>query len=301
MSVGAHASYMFSETLASTLHLKTGPVTSCELKVQTRRGKNTLGGECKIGTAESRAQAKIKSKLVSKVYLKSSLGLFSNAANSGVRATAGLTFHLSPYTKLSYCLQAEHTELSLQLKLARGGVSFAFPLQLTHTFAQSGLFLGLTLLGFASLVTHRLVQRTAPPAEDKRNKRASELEEAKRLSQEFIVMITAQANFIAEAETSADGLVILGAFYGSREAIEANSEQWECLGSDERVAEVTVPTQFLVENSRLYLAGTSKALLNGFYNPLHGQREEPVLFIRYSAGRTTHSRFFEDCSIVALP
>lgn len=68
---------------------------------------------------------------------------------------------------------------------------------------------------------------------------------------------------------------------------------------DSAVVDVTIPLQYQVNDSKLYLHENSKANLLGFYDPCVG--EDKKLYIRYLFRDKLHEVTFDDTEKVVLP
>lgn len=179
-------------------------------------------------------------------------------------------------------------------------MSFYVPVTLTAELARTGLILGAALLSVCSLTTRYVYNSIRNSVqklrlmEVKHSKRLEEQHENRRHSQEYLLRIADWAKLVAQTELENNGLVILEAFYGSRDAIER-------LEFSSGTVEVTLQLQYLVENSTLYLDNSPKLALEGFYNPLSDPSEVPNLYIKYSYGGSVAVQVFKDTEEVDIP
>jgi DnaJ family protein C protein 11 len=65
------------------------------------------------------------------------------------------------------------------------------------------------------------------------------------------------------------------------------------------IIDVTIPLQYLVEDSQLHLHDGSKAHLLGFYDPCIG--EDKQLYIRYLFHDKLHEVTIDDSDVLGLP
>jgi DnaJ family protein C protein 11 len=90
------------------------------------------------------------------------------------------------------------------------------------------------------------------------------------------------------------GLIIVYAYYGNLKNIEDDAME-----ENPNVIDVTVPLQYLVEDSKLQLYGGSKSKLLGFWDPCVG--EDKYLKIRYLFKDALHEVTSYDLDELALP
>jgi DnaJ family protein C protein 11 len=103
-------------------------------------------------------------------------------------------------------------------------------------------------------------------------------------------------------EESRRGLIIVYACYGNLDENNkdsaATSQSQE--SDEERVIDVTIPLQYLVEDSQLHLhESSSKSNLLGFYDPCPG--EEKKLYIKYLFKDKLHEVTITDTEAIGLP
>lgn len=98
-------------------------------------------------------------------------------------------------------------------------------------------------------------------------------------------------------------MIIVEARYGNliREEEERQSRDREQDGDGyySYVIDVTIPVQYLVEDSQLHLHNTSKANLLGFFDPCIGEHKQ--LYIRYLFRDKLHEVTINDPDAVSLP
>ena len=110
---------------------------------------------------------------------------------------------------------------------------------------------------------------------------------------ESLLMKDAALRQAEREKAKPEGLQIISAWYG--DIYHANPE-----GNAPNVIDVTIPVQFLVEESKLaFPFFTSKAHLDGFYDPCFGVKK--YLLVHYQHANQDHCALLDDETPFTLP
>jgi hypothetical protein len=214
-----------------------------------------------------------------------------NLAKGSVNFEVAVQTELDPIVKeqegafptiLTWSLAVEYPdELTIGIKISRGGFTFHFPIELPVVDTKWALIGALAAWTFAPLVTKSVKQLVMRLATGK--KALSEGTEPVNATAEQgdgaaeRKALESEANDRRNKEVSIGGLVILDAKY----------------------AEIDVSHVLMarVRDSQLSLSANTKSTLVGIRHPTPGHD----LFITYKYGSTIFARVFKDTDIVLLP
>lgn len=217
--------------------------------------------------------------------------------------------------------------VQLKLRVSRLGQRLVFPIILSPNFrpdlAMSAALVPAVLMACSHYFYFKPKQRrtAAKRLAKVRNERMAEIEQRRTSAEQTRELLRPQAWKRAEAELTRDGLVIVQAYYGRRDAfptlvdidLSRIKDKKEILPLVQRKAEhndtnvnqplwwdVQVPLQMLVSQSQLIIpAGRSKSKLIGFFDPCVGERKQ--LLIRYMFQGALHELVVDDEDAVAAP
>uniref|UniRef100_A0A8C6WT55 DnaJ homolog subfamily C member 11 n=1 Tax=Neogobius melanostomus TaxID=47308 RepID=A0A8C6WT55_9GOBI len=187
--------------------------------------------------------------------------------------------------------------VTLKIKLSRASQTYLFPVHLTDQLLPSAVFYATVGPLLFYLAVHRLV--IIPSHRSRRNKlelqrinSATDIAKKKQEA-ESVLLMQESVKRIIDAEESKMGLIILNAWYG-KFVSEISQKQEKT-----KVADVTVPLQCLVKDSKLILTEASKAGLPGFYDPCVG--EEKSLKLLYQFRGVMHQVICADTESLRIP
>lgn len=288
-----------SETLMSLMEWDAGPDSgvSVNLTRSLREGRSSLGGRIRVG------RSGLEGSLLGTTRLedgKLNLRLQTKwDMVHGVEVEPLAMRTVGEHNRFGVSVSVGLTGVSVNVRFHRAGQRLLVPLVLTHVFnpviALAGLAASFSL--FALLV--RLVIR---PAENRKttdaegdSRMASEQNDTRHKARMDAAL--AEQRLMANAvsrkrfeEEERGGLVIVNASYGYVPRDPA----------EEVVFDVTVPVQYLVENSKIVLAGNvSKTSLDGFCDPCPGRPKTLVIVYRFKQGM--HRCLIADDEPIRLP
>lgn len=152
------------------------------------------------------------------------------------------------------------------------------------------LFLTCFFLPPFSFLKYRKIERL-------RKETAEQTALARVSAQNAIALMLSTVNRKREFEQQKRGLVIIYACYGNLDhglPLDGENE-----GEEARVIDVTIPLNYLVEDSKLILHDNSKSQLLGFYDPCVG--EEKRLYIQYLYRDKLHEVTILDDEKLGIP
>ena len=203
-----------------------------------------------------------------------------------VSSTTGVALELAVQTELEPIVEEQEgafptfftwslslgipTDLTLGLKLSRGGFNFNFPIELPQIETKWALITGLALWTLAPFVANQVGKIVRKPS---LSKQVCDYEgETERNA------IIPEAVERRRTEENCDGLVIVNAIYANK-------------------IDVTNVLMAKVRNSTLTLSSETKSTLVGFRHPTAGHN----LVVVYKYGGKVYERTFADNEIVILP
>ena len=179
----------------------------------------------------------------------------------------GVHIKLGEHLKLTNTIEEHRNSIYWILGLKRGGLSLNFPIKLHKLPRLVSLF---GVISFAYIA--RGLFRTFFGRNDEKKKLSQ-----KEFSVEFVKMVEGKVRENMRIEEEKNGLVVVKAVYGNKNKIEEalNRDGLENAQLDEDVIDVTVPINFMVDNSKLSIPQQPKESLQGFYYVC----EAPVLYL----------------------
>uniref|UniRef100_A0A8C6WTB3 DnaJ homolog subfamily C member 11 n=1 Tax=Neogobius melanostomus TaxID=47308 RepID=A0A8C6WTB3_9GOBI len=190
--------------------------------------------------------------------------------------------------------------VTLKIKLSRASQTYLFPVHLTDQLLPSAVFYATVGPLLFYLAVHRLViipshrsRRNSQELELQRINSATDIAKKKQEAESAVLLMQESVKRIIDAEESKMGLIILNAWYG-KFVSEISQKQEKT-----KVADVTVPLQCLVKDSKLILTEASKAGLPGFYDPCVG--EEKSLKLLYQFRGVMHQVICADTESLRIP
>lgn len=302
-----------SDNTDSTLSVTLGPQPSAALAFHRKlREKDKIKPEIRV----SPSQLMLNLSYTRYIYKRLSVNIGSTflyestrkGDMAGITFNAGLVMKLSSYTKVSYGLDMEDDGLKVVTRFSRGGINLSLPISISHTFNTRAVTLGVIFLGLAAVLTKKLYDRLYK-YEDKKirqarkfEKRIEEIKAAQHDVLEYEMMVRDQVYWDKRAEIEHKGLVILEAYYGKKDVISAIRRGVPVSRTvTSEVIDVSIPLQSKVQNSKLFLGGSSKCHMAGFYNPCIDDTEVPRLYIKYSYGGIVYVEEIDDEESLYLP
>lgn len=123
---------------------------------------------------------------------------------------------------------------------------------------------------------------------------------AKKAAESAIKLMMTNVQRKVLVEESRRGLIVVYACYGCLDEDNKEVAGQETTEGEERVIDVTIPLQYLVEDSQLHLhESSSKSHLLGFFDPCPG--EEKKLYIKYLFKDKLHEVTISDTEAIGLP
>ena len=217
----------------------------------------------------------------------------------------------------------------LKVRIVRLGQRIVLPILLSPTLRTDLAAIATLIPATAMALSHFLYfvpkrrRFTAEKLAQLRHTHMNEIEQRRVSAEQTRSLLRGQALKRAEAEFAREGLVIIQAYYGRKDAFPAPRDVSIKVRQDKNTLlallemgpedpldstsmnqplwwDVTVPLQMLVTQSQLIVpAGRSKAKLIGFFDPCIGERKH--LFVRYLFRGELHQFVVADEDAVAAP
>ena len=263
-----------------------------------------LSGEVRVGMQESHLKCLVHYQPLSHYLLKAGLQL----GTSGLNVLYGVEHNLAKLTRVgATVLVGPSPGVVLKLSLSRASVSFRLRIRLSNFVGAAAVFYATSLpliayglvraLGVAPLLRREWLKELR----EKRNKRAKEVVERRKMAESAVSLMQESVERIVSTERAKHGLLILEAWYGKLfdQRGRQSDESEDSSDSDPKVIDVRVPLQCLVADSKLILQETSKANVPGFYDPCLGEKK--YLRVRYEFHGMEHEVTVENSEPLLIP
>jgi len=208
------------------------------------------------------------------------------------------------------CVLSSMRGVILKLGLDRLGQEFSVPIILSKELTYRSLCAGTVVPAvfgamFKTLwLRPRKAARRRRKLERERQANAEQISKARREAQTDVELMRFAVNRKRQMEESRGGLIIIKAIFGNipplnrREAANADAtDDWPT--EMETTVEVTVPLQYLLEDSKLQLFNSAKSGLPGFCDPAPG--EEKQLYVLYRFKGRLHEVIIGDRQPLLMP
>ncbi|CAK9292552.1 unnamed protein product [Gordionus sp. m RMFG-2023] len=196
--------------------------------------------------------------------------------------------------------------VNITLKMNRANQNFSFVTLLCQELLPAPIIIG-TLAPYLAyftisyfIVQPYMARQDKKKLDEEKEFFADKLFEKKKEAEASIDLMKESYNKIKTSEKTRMGLIINKALYGNLSSIP--EYQYTISGNaigDSSAADVTVPLQCLVQDSRLNIPKGSKADLPGFYDVCYG--EPKTLYINYEYRTILHEVIFCDEDCIKLP
>jgi DnaJ family protein C protein 11 len=198
------------------------------------------------------------------------------------------------------------TGVTLTFGFTRLGQRYSFPFilmgnSLVKTITGVIAHATLTVLIKALIIEPLKARKKMKKLQEKRKDQEETLREAKEKAESFVKLMEPAVARKREEEETKGGLIIQHASYGRLPQTNEGELKLDEEEDEENpfVIDVTVPLQYLIENSQLHLHPGSKAGLVGFYDPCPG--EEKHLEVIYLFRNKLHRVCIADGELLRVP
>lgn len=256
-------------------------VSTSSLKFQGSKNFDNLRGKCvyEENSIKSSPGFYIHRTLSEGVSIVLGTRLELNKRVSVCKTQVGVRLDLSKFAAVCYYIENVDNQLYWRTVVKRGQFKLDLSLRL-KSFNRVLAYIGIIV---ASYATKALYDYFNP-----KESASDENESIKKASLEYTNMIREKALAIKNEEQAKQGLYITQALYGNRESIEKILSNPGFSASD--VVDVTVPLNFLIENSTIRLPSGPKSQLQGFYEVCNPS----VLYIALIKSNTQFNIFLKD-------
>eukprot|EP01113_Clastostelium_recurvatum_P007302 TRINITY_DN13398_c0_g1_i1.p1 TRINITY_DN13398_c0_g1~~TRINITY_DN13398_c0_g1_i1.p1 ORF type:complete len:601 (-),score=128.13 TRINITY_DN13398_c0_g1_i1:16-1755(-) len=228
--------------------------------------------------------------------------------SNGVGAEATVLRRMGHFAKFGMSVDiASRKGITVSGIFHRGSYKFEVPVLFTPEVSPWSL-LAATAFPLALIMMTKILVITPLDALKQRRKRearrkqnAEAMKEAKRSAEADVRLMTPTVLKKKAQEEAKAGLVIVEARYGK--IMDPQTGKLRMMDEDDEegymVVDVTIPMQYLVEDSRLLLQPSPKFGLLGFYDPAIGEDKE--LLVRYMFKGRMHQVLVQDDDALAIP
>lgn len=278
-----------------SLSVTYGAMAGVKVLLRRSQDNNPLALELNVGLT-TREVAISKTKHVSK---KSTLRFAAKVGTEGFGVEAGVLRRVSKFTKLGVSVDLGTQGVTLSFCFQRAGQKYSIPILVSPEPSMLSIFGAILCPIFLITFTKMLFIN---PAEEKKEKRKKEerkrqnataILEAKKVAEGDVRLMTATVLRKRTIEETRGGLVVVEARYGKLDEPENSDPDYP------PSIDVTIPLQYLVEDSQLILHDGPKTGLLGFYDPRIDEPKE--LIIRYLFKRKLHQAIISDNEPLQAP
>lgn len=214
--------------------------------------------------------------------------------------------HIGKFSSIGMTVLLKMDSITVQISLQRGGYKFVLPILVSRQPTLASISASLVIpAAVTALVTLLIIEprrrmKKQRKVEQLKKEHAETVTKAKKSAESAIKLMINTVTRKRQIEEQRSGLIIVEALYGNLSS-ESKQEMPSNVAGDSEpsVIDVTIPVQYLVEDSQLHLHNTSKASILGFYDPCIGQEKQ--LYIKYLFQDKLHEVTMLDLDAVALP
>jgi len=220
---------------------------------------------------------------------------------SGPTMSVGGTRTISKESKVGVSVSLQGNGIYFIMSYHRMGQKFSLPILVTEEVSIKNAIGSLLIPSFIILLVKFLIvepnkKRTKQKKLEQIQKENKEkIEHAKKSAVAAIKLMTHSATRKQAHEETRKGLIIVQAWYGNL----LKEAEGDAQDEKSTIIDVTIPLQYLVEDSQLHLEPTPKANLLGFYDPCPG--EDKQLYIRYLFQDKLHQVTVQDWEALGIP
>lgn len=229
-----------------------------------------------------------------------------NISSSDISVGAKVVQKVGQFSQFGMGVRIGVYGVYIDCKFSRGSTHFKVPVLLSPRYSDTrAIAVAVCAPAFAlGLVYWRKNYSSSGKAimeeaeKQKQQQRQRKYERDRLTAQTQIEMMKRTAvRRVDEEKTKENGLVILKGLYGTKRAIGQEGVN----GDVECVADVTIPLQFLVNESSVKLYAGSKKDYLGFYHPSTHESDEIFLYVRYMYHERVYEITVEDIEPLYLP
>jgi len=189
------------------------------------------------------------------------------------------TFHFAVDSVVT--TQGNHWDLMIHYREHK--LSIPIILSENPGLTSSLLCLLLPVVGVASfssfILTPYYVLRSKKKKEEQQKEKEEQIAKGKARAEVDIKLMKHSVKKNRQIEEQKRGVLIVEGMYGVLNNKKKTDDDQPVDPNNQQIADVTVPLQYLVENSHIYLRKGTKTNLLGFYDPAPGEKKQ--LFVRY--------------------
>nr|CAG4643816.1 EOG090X03AJ [Lepidurus arcticus] len=223
------------------------------------------------------------------------------AGTFGAQIEYGVDRKVSQYSTVGAAVSVGvPTGVMVKLKLVRGNQTYVFPVHLCEEVLPGPIFYG-TLVPVVAWVAIRTLiiqpymqDQNRKKIDRQREQYKSKIAEKKREAQAAIDLMQETYRRNVSEEEGKKGLLITVGLYGRFVSGDDNTR-----ARQEGIADVTIPLQCLVKDSKLIVHENTKSQLPGFYDPCIG--EEKSLLVQYTFHGLPHEVIVQDNEPLRIP
>lgn len=221
---------------------------------------------------------------------------------SGSSVSYGLQHSVAKLTKLETSVSLSRQGVYLRLGMHRTGQCYSVRFHLSDQLGVVPILCAsvIPVATYLCINVIAILPILRQQREWERKKRLQELEEAmkekKAEAQAAVELMKETSERIVQVEQAKLGLTITEAWYGKM-SVRDNQRVNAC--SEDKVIDVCVPLQCMVQDSKLIIHPGTKCRLSGFYDPCVGKQK--WLFVVYDFRGFQHKVVVEDSQRLAIP
>ncbi|KPM02769.1 DnaJ-like protein 2 [Sarcoptes scabiei] len=297
----------FSKNLVGHLSYKTGLDSSMSTAIVFENEHCRVNGALQFGYRNSFISSSYTHKFQTnqtRVKLGLKFGLLGTILDYGCETK------ITQYSVLGAAMTVGSLAgINLRIKLIRNNQTYIMPIILSEELMPAPIFYGtiLPMVAFylvKNFLWSRYLKKLDQEEDEQKNQfHREETFEQKKQASDFIQLMKDFYDKICDREHKNNGLIIIHAFYGSKDSINRLQHQSEDFVDNQSLDDIfdfRIALQVLInEDSRLQLTSASKASLPGFFDPYPSGSKS--LWIKYRFNSRNYSTLLEDNEGVTIP
>jgi DnaJ family protein C protein 11 len=302
----ARMSRILSEKLTGivTCHMGTG--LTYRLGLRHNEEEQSWSTYVQAKRASVGLEAHGSKKLTKKLSVSAGANIWYDSRGVGASVTCMLKRQLSHLSKAQVGFVIGTDGIRMIISYNRFGQKFHFPILLSHVPNPVSVITGMLLPSVVAVLAKLLwldpIQRLkeSKKLERVRREREEYIRQQKEKAEQYRTLMEEKVAQKREEEEEKNGLVVVHAIYGKLpDKSQRDADAGGDIENNGLAIDVTVPLQFLVENSQCHLHPQSKSSLVGFYDPCPGETKH--LEVIYLFRNKLHRVVINDLEPLRIP
>jgi DnaJ homolog subfamily C member 11 len=294
--------------VVGTAAWRVAPSPSYRVDVRHSEDERSWSTAVQLGQTKAEVSASLMRKWSKKLSGSGSSSAWIENASLGFNVQAMLLYRVSHLSSAGIGFNLGSSGAALCLQYVRHGQKVNLPIRFADQLSTASLSVALLLPAALAYLSKLLIfdpiseRKQLKKLERLRREREEHIRQQKEKAESYRQLMEDKVAQKREEEEGKNGLVIVHAIYGKLpdKSKQPDPAANEAEGEQNPFAiDVSIPLQFLVENSQLHLHPQSKAGLIGFYDPCPG--EDKHLEVIYLFKNKIHRCITHDLDPLRIP